>query len=167
MPSATGQQNKRRPMRYTLYTEKTVAQCLKDLNGRLQAKATKASPGLEGWIEKKGDFALKVTTPVIGRFKRTTRLTGHILRERGVTIIQGYVADGVGPGWLRLMGAGMVAVALLLALSGQYLLAVAVIATGLAAYIPLRGDYVNSDILLIAVEKTLKASPKPPKQKKK
>jgi hypothetical protein len=35
---------------------------------------------------------------------------------------------------------------------------------GLAAFIPMHGDYINSDVLLIEVERTMKASPKPPKR---
>lgn len=151
-------------MRYVLFTEKTVAQCLRDLNERLQAKGTKSNPELGGWIDKKGSFSLTLTSKVGGRFSRTTRLTGHIKRDSGTTTIRGYVADGVSPEWMRIMGVGLLVVAGLLVFSGQFLIAVVAIMVGLVASIPLRGDYVNSDELLIALEKTLKATPKPPKK---
>jgi hypothetical protein len=151
-------------MRYTLYTDKTVSQCLRDLNERLQARPTKANPELGGWIDKKGKFSLTYTSKVARRFSRTTRLSGRLKRESGTTIIQGYVSDGVSPSWMRILFAGLLAVVLALIVVGQALLSVAVLALGLVAYVPLRGDYVNSDVLLIAVEKTLKATPKPPKK---
>lgn len=151
-------------MRYTLFTDKTVAQCMKDLNERLQAKGTKSNPELGGWIDKKGSFALTVSSKVFGRFPRRTRLTGRVNRESGTTVIRGYVSDGISPDWMRIMGVGLLVVAGALAISGEFMAALLVIGMGLLAYIPLRGDYVNSDTLLIAVEKTLKATPKPPKK---
>jgi hypothetical protein len=151
-------------MRYVLFTDKTVAQCLRDLNERLQAKGTKTNPELGGWIDKKGAFALTVTSKVFRRFSRKTRLTGQINRDSGTTVIRGYVSDGVSPEWMRIMAIGLLIISGALAFSGQYMVALMVIGLGLVAYIPLRGDYLNSDTLLIAVEKTLKATPKPPKK---
>ncbi|GAB4309420.1 MAG: hypothetical protein Kow00117_02770 [Phototrophicales bacterium] len=150
-------------MRFTLYTERTVSQCIKDLQARLEQKGTKSRPELDGWIKKGGDFSIAVTTKVAGRFAKTTRLSGSMERDKGVTIIEGYVSDGVSPFWLMVLAILLLVVCGVIFASGERMLAMVVFVLGLAAYIPLRGDYINSDILLIEVEKTLKASPKPPK----
>jgi hypothetical protein len=154
-------------MRFTLYTQKTVPQCMSALNERLQAKATATRPELGGWIEKGGSFSLSVTSRVAKRFPRTTRLTGKAQRESGVTIVRGYVSEGISPQWLRVLFGVMLVVAVGLLLVDEPLLAVITFVFGGIAYIPLRGDYVNSDVLLLEVERTLKATPRPPKQAKK
>ena len=151
-------------MRFVLFTEKSVAQCIRDLNERLQAKGSRSRPELDGWIEKNGTFSLTVTSKVIGRFPRTTRLTARAERDKGVTTVRGSVSDGISPHWSRILFIGLVVVAAALALSGQYMPAILVFVFGGIAYVPLHGDYINSDVLLIEVERTLKASPRPPKK---
>lgn len=150
-------------MRFTLFTDKTVSQCMRALNERLQAKPTKTRPELEGWIEKGGAFSLAITSKVAGRFPRTTRLTARTSRESGVTVVRGFVPDGVSPYWLRLLLVMLLLIVGTLVLIGKPMLGVVTFLFGGLAYIPLRGDYINSDRLLIEVEKTLKATPKPPK----
>jgi len=151
-------------MHFTLYTEKTVSQCMRDLNERLQAKPTKTRPELQGWVEKQGTFAITITAPVIGKLKRTTSLKGKANRERGVTIIEGYVSDGISPFWSRVLLGVLAVIGLLLIVVGQPFIALIMAFAAAVIFIPLRGDYFNSDRLLIEVEKTLKASPKPPKK---
>jgi hypothetical protein len=152
-------------MHFTLYTSKTVTQCARDLTERLEAKPTKTRPALGGWVEKKQRaFSVTITAPVIARIKRTTRLTASFERERGTTVIQGHVSDGVSPFWTRVLLGVVFLLALLLLIAGEVMLALVLVLFAGAAYIPLHGDYINSDSLLIEVEKTLKASPKPPKK---
>lgn len=152
-------------MRFVLYTDKTVSQCMKDLQERVEAKGTKSRLEMDGWIKKGGDFSLAVTTKVLNRFAKTTRLSGSVERDKGITVIEGYVSDGVSPFWLVILAVLLVVVSVLLFSIDERMLAIVVFLLGSATYIPLRGDYVNSDILLMEVERTLKASPKPPKEK--
>jgi len=154
-------------VRFVLFTNLTVSQCMKSLHERMDAKPTKTRPELQGWIEKGGRFSVAVTTTVIGRFRRTTRLNATAARESGMTVIRGYVSDGVSPRWQRILFAVLVVATVLMVLSNQILLAAAVLVLGAAMYIPMMGDYKNSDLLLIEVEKAFKASPYPPKSKKK
>lgn len=151
-------------MQFTLYTQKTTRQCVKDLTERLQARGTKANPALGGWVNKDGGFCLTLIAPVLGRFNRTTRLQGRLWREGGVTVIEGYVSDGISPPWMRILALLLIVGSLLLAISYGAMIGLVMMLFGLLAYIPLRGDYLNSDQLLVAVERTLKADPKPPKK---
>ena len=159
-PSAGGN------LRFTLFTEKSVSQCMRTLQERMEVKATKTRPAINGWAERKtGKFSITVTLPVFWRIKRTTRLNGEAKRERGVTVIDGYVSDGVSPHWQRILFGVLFIVCVLLIVTGQALLAVLSLVVGVAAFVPMIGDYKNSDVLLIEVERHLKASPNPPKSK--
>lgn len=149
-------------MRFTYYTEKTVAQCMSALNERLQQKGSSSRPGLEGWVEKSGRFALGVSTRVIGRFPRTTRLQGKAERLGGVTVIKGAVADGVEPRDRVIITAALALVGGFIIVSGNLLPGLLVIGAGLALNIPLAGDHQNSQILLHEVQRTLKAKETPP-----
>lgn len=151
-------------MRFILYTDKTVAQCMSAINERLHVKATKARSELGGWTNKDGNFSLTVTSRVVGRFPRTTRLTANAKRDTGMTVIRGDVSDGVTPQWLGILMIGVGIIIALMVIVGELMLALLMLLFAMFAYIPLRGDYVNSDVLLLEVEKTLKASPKPPKK---
>lgn len=151
-------------MRFVLYSEKTVAQCMSALTERMEARPTKTRPELKGKVEKGGRFEIAVTLPVVARIKRTTQMKGVAGREKGITVIRGYVPDGVPPYWQRIILGGVVIVALLLLVAGQPLIGLLALLGGAAAYIPMAGDYRNSDILLIEVERTFKANPKPPKR---
>lgn len=153
-------------MRFTLYTEKTVPQCLSSINTRMQAKETANRPALDGWIDRNGEFSLKVTRPVVGKFQRTTRLKGQVERETGITVIRGIVPGGSSPRE-RVIGLGALAVVgVLIALMGQPLLAMLLIPAGFWLYIPMVGDYTNGPLLLGEVQRTLKAKPTPPKPTK-
>ena len=150
-------------MRFVLFTDKSTAQCMRDLNDRLEAKGTKSRPELDGWIKKGGTFSISVTLPVFGKFNRTTRLKAQSERESGVTVIRGSVSEGVTPKWQRIIFILLGLACALMLISGQGVLAIAAFVLGLATFIPMMGDYKNSDVLLIELERVLKASPKPPK----
>jgi hypothetical protein len=151
-------------MQFILYTEKTVSQCLKDLNERLHAKATKTSPDLGGWVDKDGSFSLTVTAPVLKRFRRTTRLTANIRRDKNITVIDGYVSGGMSPSVMQTIGIVLALICAYIAFQGELMFALMLLIGAFITYIPLYGDYVNSDVLLVIVEKTLKADPKRPKK---
>ncbi len=151
-------------MRFVLYSEKTVAQCLTAINARMQAKGTSTRPALDGWVEKGGAFALAVSTTVIGKFARRTTLKAKIERQSGVTIIRGSVPNGsTKQGQLVVFG-GLTLVAATMIANGNVLFALLMLPFAAYLYIPMRGDLLNSEILIDEVQKTLKAKPKPPKK---
>lgn len=150
-------------MRFILFTDKKVLDCVTAINERLQAPASGSRPGLDGWIEKRGSFALAIDSPVLGRFVRQTRLEALVEREGDTTIIRGQVPGGASPNQQRLLIGGVIALCAFMMLQGEALVAMLAAVMGGILYIPLRGDYDNSEKLLIEVERTLKASPKVPK----
>ncbi len=151
-------------MQFVLYSDMSVSQCMTALHERIQTKGTKSRPELSGWIEKKGAFSISVTSKVMGRFNRRTRLNGYARRDKGMTVITGSVSDGVNPGALRVIGIALAVLVVMMFFVGEPMLGVLTIIFGAIAYVPLHGDYVNSDVLLIEVERTLKASPNLPKK---
>lgn len=148
-------------MKYIMYTEKSVSECMKELNARLQAKR---KPELGGWVEKGGDFALTCEARVLLRFKRKSRITGTVEREKGTTTITGFVAYGVSPGWMLILTVLLLGIVGALFLVEQMMLGLLLLAFAVVSYVPLRGDYVNSFDLLDVVRRTLKASYDPPKK---
>lgn len=150
-------------MQFVLYSEMTVSQCLTAVNTRMHAKATSTRPALDGWVEKSGSFALGVSTNVIGKFSRQTYLKAKVERESGITIIRGNVPSGVSKeGQLVVFGA-LAALTLGIIGSGTVLFGLLMIPFAAYLYIPMRGDFENSEILLDEVFRTLKAKPNPPK----
>ena len=150
-------------MRFTYYTEKTVSQCMMALNERIHT-----SNKLEGWTEKSGGFALEASCKVARRFSRTTHLQAKAERQGSVTIVKGYVSDGVGPRERVVIIAALALVGLLLILGAKTLLpGVVAFAVGPLLYIPLTGDYINSKLLIGEVQRTLKAKDSPPMVTKK
>lgn len=150
-------------MRLILYTDKTVSQCMTALTERMQAKATKTRPGIEGWVEKKGSFSISVTQPVLRFFRRTTRLSGQAERHSGYTMITGRVAEGASRRTLILIYVAMLIAAVALIVTGNTLLGAALFPVALLIYVPLAGDYENSEVLIGELQKTLKAKFQPPK----
>jgi hypothetical protein len=150
-------------VRFVLYSDKTVSQCLSALNERIQAPAAANRPALSGWIEKGGRFSIGLKSVVLGTFTRTTHLEGTIERESGSSVIRGSVPDGVPPTAQIMILLGIIAVGILLIVQRNAILGVIAMIAAVGIYIPLRGDFENSDRLLMEVEKTLKADPKPPK----
>ncbi|MBI5671234.1 MAG: hypothetical protein HZC41_24825 [Chloroflexi bacterium] len=154
-------------MHFTYYTDKTVAQCMSALNERLQQKGTASRPGLEGWVEKNGNFSMAVTTKVLKRFPRTTRLQAKAERLGSVTVIKGSVADGVTPKEQVVIVGALALVGLFIISTGNLLPGLIAIAAGVLLNIPLMGDHQNSDYLTSELQKTLKAKTTPPVAAKK
>jgi hypothetical protein len=147
-------------LRFVLYTEKSVAQCMTALNGRMQAKGSQ----LDGWVEKNGHFSLSMSCSVARRFWRRTHLRASASREVGYTVIKGYVPDGVSREGQAVIYGTLLLISVVLAASGNLLPAVvAVFATG-ALYIPLTGDRINSTALMSEVQRTLGAKPTRPRK---
>jgi hypothetical protein len=145
-------------LRFTYYTEKTVSQCMMALNERIHT-----SSKLEGWTEKSGGFSLAASCRVARRFSRTTHLQAKAERQGSVTIVKGYVSDGVGPRERVIIIVALALVGLLLILAAKTLIpGVVALAVGPLLYIPLTGDYVNSKVLVGEVQRALKAKDSPP-----
>lgn len=151
-------------MRFVLYSEKTVAQCLTAINARMHVKETSTRPALDGWVEKGGTFSLAMTAPVVGRFNRRTTLTAKVERQSGITVIEGGVSSGASRQGQAVVFAALAVVALAIMGSGNVLFGALLIPFAAYLYIPLQGDYLNSGVLLDEVERTLKAKAKPPKK---
>lgn len=150
-------------MRFTLYTDKTVPQSLSAINARMQAKETASRPGLGGWIERDGEFSLQVTMPVLGKLARTTHLRGQIERQPGVTVIHGNVSMGAGPRERAAALGALAIIGLVVAATGNPLLALLLAPAGLMLYIPMAGDHRNGPLLVSEIQRTLKAKTTPPK----
>lgn len=151
-------------MRFEFYTEMTVAQCVSALNERIHAKATASRPGVDGWIEKGGRFSLAVTTPVARRFRRTTRLQGQFERESGITVVRGAVPDGMEPRRLLAVFVAMLVVGVVFTVNEQFIFGLLCVLMGAGLCITLYGDFVNHDILIRDLRRTLKARDKRPKK---
>lgn len=150
-------------MRFVLYTEKTVSQCMTAINERMHVKATSTRPALDGWVEKGGAFSLSLTAPVIGGLTRRTALKAQAERESGITIIRGTVPSGVPREGQAVIFVALMFVALTIIAGGNLLFGLLLIPAAAFLYVPLHGDYLNSEVLLDEVQKTLKAKPTPPK----
>jgi len=151
-------------MRFTLYTDKTVSDCVKSLNERIEAKKNSKN-GVRGKANKNGEFSLSSSARVLFFFPRVTQMNAKIIREGGNTVINGFVPDGMSAYWLTISGVVLVAVCVGFLILNENLFAVIGLLAGAFAYVMLRGDYRNSEFLLVEVEKTLKASPNMPKKK--
>jgi len=151
-------------VRFTLYSEKTVRQCMSALTDRMEVKGTKSRPEIDGWIEKGGKFSIAMTSSVASRFNRTTRLRGTAKRESGVTIIKGFVPSGAPRSRVALMILALLIVAAIMLVKGNGVLSIFAALTGFALYIPLVGDYHNSAYLYKELKKATKGKDKPPKK---
>jgi len=132
------------------------------LSERLQAPRAP----ITGWVDKKtARFSISIATRLLGAlpFQRVTRLDADCTREQGLTVIRGSVSEGVPPRVQPYLLWASVAVSLLLLLVTQIAAAVGVLVVGVLLYRMVRADWLNSDKLLLEVERTLKASPKRPK----
>ncbi|MCA9912984.1 MAG: hypothetical protein KC496_06530 [Anaerolineae bacterium] len=150
-------------MEFIYYSDKTVRQCQSALTDRMEAKPTKTRPAMDGHIEKGGKFSLSVTTPVGGRFYRKTKLRGSMSRESGTTIIQGHVPSGMPRERVIIIMVMAIVVGLLVVLGGGGIFGILVAMLGAGLYIPLVGDYNNSDTLLKEVKRATNGKDKPPK----
>ena len=151
-------------MRFELYTDKTVAQCLTAINARMQAKETSTRPAIDGWVEKGGAFSISTSTRVVGRFNRRTHLSARLERENGVTVIRGNVATGVDRQGQALVFIALGLMVVLFASGGNVAPALVLLPLAAYLYIPMKGDYINSDVLLTELQRLLKAKSSPPKK---
>lgn len=151
-------------LRFVLYTDKSVAQCMTALNARMQAKASSSRATLDGWVEKSGRFSLSTSCTVARRFTRTTHLRATATREEGCTVIRGYVPDGVSREGQAVIFGALLLVGLVLVASGNLLPAVMAVFATAALYIPLTGDRINSAVLMGEIQRTLGAKDTPPKK---
>jgi hypothetical protein len=149
-----------------MYTEKSVSQCMSAINERLHVKGTSARPGIDGWVDKKGVFSMGISSPVIGKLHRKTYLRAKVEREGGVTMIKGDVPTGASPQGQVLVFGALALVAAVLIGSGSMLLGLVVIPFAAILYIPMKGDYCNSEVLVSEMQKALKAKSTPPKPAK-
>jgi hypothetical protein len=151
-------------VRFILYSEKTVTQCLTAINARMHVKGTASRPTLDGWVEKNGAFSISMSAPVIGKFTRRTVLKAKVERENGITTIRGSVPHGVSREGQAIIFVALAIVAVIIITEGNALFGFLLIPFAAYLYIPLHGDHLNSALLIDEVQKTLKAKPKPPKK---
>lgn len=150
-------------MRFKLYSQLTVKQCMSGLTDRMEAKATATRPAIDGWIKKGGAFSLSMRAPVIFKIHRTTRIQGVAARESGVTVIKGRVNTGVPPERAYMVIGAVALASLAIMFTSDPLLGLLGMGFGLALYIPLVGDHNNSQYLLKEVRRACKAKDKPPR----
>lgn len=148
-------------MNFELYSTRTIKQINSEVGARFQEKATKARPEIDGFVEKGGAFHLTTSAIVMG-IRRTTRLRAVMERSKDVTLIQGYVSDGVQPEKVYIVMGALGFIGLTLILKGQAVFGVIVMAIAIAAYIPLVGDYNNSQYLMRELKRLTGAREKPP-----
>lgn len=149
-------------VKFELYTTRTVRQCMSALTDRLEAKPTKTRPALDGTIEKGGKFKISVRQPVANNFHRTTRLRGIAKRENGVTVIRGYVPNGVARNRIGVIIGSTALVGVFFMINGSLVPGIIATVLGAALYVPLVGDYNNREILLKELQKATKAKQTPP-----
>jgi len=147
-------------VKYTLYTQKSVKDCLALVHERLQEKESKTRPALGGWTEKDGRFSLSLASLVLG-FPRTTQLIASLSRESGLTVVDVGVNEGLDPQRARIVIYAFAAIALLIFLNGAGLLALLALVLAVVAYVWLVGDHRNSAALLKEVKRLLNAKDRP------
>lgn len=145
-----------------MYTEKSVAQSMKAINDRLHLSPTKTRLQLDGWVEKNGHFAMSVRTEIRWGVTRKTVLNGIAEKDGKITVIRGRVPDGASREGQALIFGAMVLLSLVMLSQGNGILAIVVLLAGLGLFVPLRGDYNNSEVLLTELQKTLQAKFKRP-----
>lgn len=150
-------------MNFILYTEKSLNDCMKALTDRLLQSETPTRPALDGYVQKNGKFKIGIEQVVFRQLKRKTWVEGQMVKDGTLTVIRGQVPEGATPERQKWVGALIPIAGLMMVIRGELLLGlVAMLLIGYVL-ITLRGDYFNSDRLLVELEKNLKASPKPPK----
>lgn len=149
-------------MRFEIYTELTVRQCMNALNERMAASPTKSRPAVAGQIDKGGKFSISVTNPVALAFKRRTRLRGQAERSTGLTTITGYVPDGLPRARVAVIMAALVLVGVAMMANGNGVYGILITIIGLGLYVPLVGDYHNGTYLYKELKKATKAKERPP-----
>lgn len=148
-------------MHFQLYSPKTIKQINTELTARFQERGTRSRPVIQGFVEKGGTFELTTHTTLLG-IRRATRLRATMEKTKEVTIIRGYVSEGVHPKRVYVVMAALAAIGALLALQGQVVLGLIVFGLSVVAYVPLVGDYRNSQYLLRELKRLSAAKDKPP-----
>ncbi len=148
-------------MHFELYSPKTIKQISAELTERVGERGTRTRPTIQGLVEKGGTFYLTTQSVLLG-IKRTTRLRATMERVRDVTIIRGYVSEGMRPEKVYVVMAALAVVGILLALQGQVVLGLIVLGLSIIAYVPLVGDHRNSQYLLKELKRLSAAKDKPP-----
>ncbi len=147
-----------------LYSEKTFAQCMSELNERLHAKGTSTRPEMDGWIDKSGNFLLSISRPVVLNIHRRTKVRGKVERKNNQTIIRADVPSGVNPQGQVVVYLAFAVIIFMLLANGNSVAALLPVPFALYLYIPMRGDFLNKDILVNDLQKTLKAKTTPIKK---
>lgn len=150
-------------MQASLYTEKSLSECVSALKERFDHKSGGRAP-ISGWVERDGKFSMSVTTEVIAGFKRSTTLEGKLVKGDGVTTVRADVPDGATAREIAGIYALVGVIAVGLFASGNALIVVAALPLMIYAYVPMRGDHHNSALLLSDLQRVLKAKAKPPKK---
>jgi len=131
---------------------------------RMKQPETASRPAMSGKVDKDG-FAIGVTTNVIGNFRRTTRMKATFERDKGTTVIRGYVNTGATRQQQIIVFVGALLIGLGLILTGYFIQGMVVIALGAGLYVPLQGDAKNSDYLIKQIRSILKAKTRDPRPK--
>ena len=149
-------------MRFEYYTDLTTAKCASAFKERMGQSETASRPAMTGKADKEG-FAVTITTPVIGNFKRSTGIKGTFERDKGTTVIAGYVNTGAPRKQQIMIFIGGLLVGLALIAGRMFIQGVVVIAIGASFWIPLQGDAQNSEYLMKQVRSILSAKTRDPR----
>ena len=149
-------------MHFEYYSDLTPAKCVSAMNERMKQPETASRPAMIGKVDKDG-FAVTITTPVIGNFRRTTSMKASFERDKGVTVINGYVSTGATRQQQIIVFVGAFIIDLGLILMGYFIQGVLVGALGAALYIPLQGDAKNSDYMIKQIRSIFKAKLRDPR----
>jgi hypothetical protein len=149
-------------LRFEYYTDLTPARCASAIKGRMEQSETASRPAMTGKVDKTG-FSVTITTPVIRDFKRSTGIKATFERDKGTTVIQGYVNTGAPRRQQIMIFIGGLLVGLALIAGGMFIQGVVVIAIGSFFWIPLQGDSQNSEYLIKQMRTLLKAKTRDPR----
>jgi hypothetical protein len=149
-------------LRFEYYSKLTPAKCVSALQGRIEQNETATRPAMTGNVDKNG-FAVTITTPVIRNFRRSTGIKATFERDKGITVINGYVNTGASRKQQIMVFIGGLLVGLALIARGMFIQGVAIMTIGAYFYIPLQGDAKNSDYLIKQIRTLLKAKTRDPR----
>ena len=149
-------------MRFEYYTELTPAKCVSAMKERMSQSETSSRPSMTGNVDKNG-FAVTITTPVVRTFKRSTGIKATFERDKGVTVVTGYVSTGATRQQQIMIFIGGLLVGLALIAGGMFIQGVVIMAIGASFWIPLQGDAQNSDYLMKQIRSILKAKTRDPR----
>lgn len=151
-------------MRFEYYSDLTPAKCVSAMKDRMSQSETATRPAVTGNVDKDG-FAISITTDVIGNFRRTTSMKATFDRDKGTTVINGFVNTGATHQQQIIVYIGALLIGLGLIITGYFIQGVVVIALGFWLYVPLQGDAKNSDYLIKQIRSVLKAKTRDPRPK--